>query len=158
MRACVSLFSLCACLTAVGCARDVIPNTDVEDTAETREVVEFVEEYRKALAARDSSKLLSLASDDYYDDLGTPSGTDDVDKKGLGERLDQAFSDELLDVHYDIRYHDVIFKSSKVLVDITYIGRFQIITPEGPRWERRLNSNRLVLAREGDVYRILSGM
>ena len=154
-RACVAL-SLAG---AVGCARDVIPNTDVEDTPEAREVVDFVEQYRTAVVARDVAGMLKLASKEYYDDMGTPQGDDDVDLEGLKERLEQTFDADLLSVHYDIRYRDVVFLPTKVLVDYTYIGRFRINAPDGARWERRLSDNRMVLARTQEGrFAILSGM
>jgi hypothetical protein len=141
------------------CSRDKIPNTDVEDTPESRDVVDFVETYRAAVTARDIPKLMSLASKDYYDDMGTPQGDDDVDLEQLRDRLKTTFGPDLLSVHYDIRYRDVVFLPTKVLVDYTYIGRFRINTNEGPRWERRLADNRMVLTRRqnGD-YEIASGM
>lgn len=148
------------CLLSLGaCARDVIPNTDVEDSPEARDVVEFVEKYRRAVVARDVDKLVRLASPDYYDDMGTPQGTDDVDREGLHERLKETFGPDLLAVHYDIRYRDVTFLPTKVLVDYTYIGRFRLNTPDGSRWERRLTDNRMVLSKgEDGTYLILSGM
>ena len=156
-RGLVALGSACAALA--GCAENMIPNTDVEDTPEARDVVDFVEKYRKAVMARDAERLLSLASKDYFDDMGTPQGEDDVDLEGLGERLRATFGPELLSVHYDIRYRDVVFLPTKVLVDFTYIGRFRINAPEGSRWERRLSDNRLILAKnEKGGYEILSGM
>ena len=146
-------------LVLSACAHDKIPNTEVEDTPETREVVAFIERYRQAVVARDVSKLTLLASQDYYDDMGTPQGDDDVDLDGLRERLEQTFNADLLAVHYDIKYRDVTFLPTKVLVDYTYIGRFRINTPEGSRWERRLADNRMVLGKKKDGgYTILSGM
>lgn len=154
-QACVAL----SLVAAVGCARDVIPNTDVEDSPEAREVVDFVEQYRTAVVKRDVAGMLKLASKEYYDDMGTPQGDDDVDLEGLRERLQQTFDADLLSVHYDIRYRDVVFLPTKVLVDYTYIGRFRINAPDGARWERRLSDNRMVLAKSGDGgYAILSGM
>ena len=148
--------SLLAC---IACTHDVIPNTDVKDTPETREVVSFVEKYRQAVVARDVQRLVALAAADYYDDMGTPQGDDDVDLEGLRERLKRTFGPELLAVHYDIRYRDVTFLPTKVLVDYTYIGRFRLNTPEGSRWERRLADNRMVLSRKGSgAYSIASGM
>lgn len=146
-------------LALTACAHDKIPNTDVEDSQESREVIAFTEKYRQAVVARDVNKLVSLASPDYYDDMGTPQGDDDVDLDGLRERLNETFSADLIAVHYDMRYRDITFLPTKVLVDYTYIGRFRINTPEGPRWERRLADNRMVLGmkKEGS-YLILSGM
>jgi hypothetical protein len=141
------------------CTHDKIPNTEVEDTPEARDVVAFVEKYRQAVVDRDVNKLVQLASKDYYDDMGTPQGDDDVDLDGLRERLAATFRAELLSVHYDIRYRDVTFLPTKVLVDYTYIGRFRLISPEGSRWERRLADNRMVLGREKNgTYAIMSGM
>lgn len=151
------LLGLVACTPA--CTHSTIPNTDVEDTPDSREVVSFVEKYRQAVVARDISKLLGLVAENYYDDMGTPQGDDDVDREVLRERLEQTFGPELLAVHYDIRYRDVVFLPTKVLVDYTYIGRFRVNTPEGSRWERRLADNRMVLARKKDgTYTIVSGM
>ena len=151
--------ALGACLVLSACAHKVIPNTDVEDTPEARDVVGFVEKYRTAVIARDVARLLSLASKDYYDDMGTPQGDDDVDLEGLRERLTSTFGPDLLSVHYDIRYREVVFLPTKVLVDYTYIGRFRITGNEGSRWERRLSDNRMVLAKtDKGGYAILSGM
>ncbi|HEY6879145.1 MAG TPA: hypothetical protein VI299_14060 [Polyangiales bacterium] len=146
-------------LGLVACTHTTIPNTDVEDTPDSREVVSFVETYRQAVVSRDISRLLGLVAENYYDDMGTPQGDDDVDREVLKERLEKTFGPELLAVHYDIRYRDVVFLPTKVLVDYTYIGRFRVSTPDGTRWERRLADNRMVLARKKDgTYSIMSGM
>lgn len=144
----------------VGCARDVIPNTDVEDTAENREVLQFVEGYRHAVEERNVPGMLDLASPRYYDDNGTPTGGDDLDFEGLRDKL-AAWRDQVLDVRYEIRYRRVTFveNTNRVLVDYTYTGSFRVDTPEGERWSRRLADNRLVLMQtdEGE-FQILSGM
>lgn len=153
------VLSVVALLVLGACAHEKIPNTDVKDTPEAREVIAFVEQYRVAVVKRDVPKLLSMASPDYYDDMGTPQGDDDVDLEGLKERLQATFGPDLLSVHYDIRYRDVVFLPTKVLVDFTYIGRFRINTHEGARWERRLADNRMVLVKRDDgQYQIASGM
>jgi hypothetical protein len=146
--------------TLAGCARDVIPNTDVEDTSENREVIEFVERYRHAVEERNVSAMLALASPRYYDDNGTPGGTDDVDFDGLREKL-SLWTEQVLDVRYEIRYRRVTFldQNGRILVDYTYTGSFRVDTPEGERWARRLADNRLVLGTAaGGEYQILSGM
>lgn len=146
-------------LGVVACSHSTIPNTDVEDTPDSRDVVNFVERYRQAVVSRNVSQLLGLVANDYYDDMGTPQGDDDVDREVLKERLEQTFGPELLAVHYDIRYRDVVFLPTKVLVDYTYIGRFRVSTPDGSRWERRLADNRIVLGKKKDgTYTIMSGM
>jgi hypothetical protein len=141
----------------IGCATATIPNTRVEDTEENREVLEFLEQYRTAVEARDVGRLIRLASQSYFDDMGTPAGTDDVDFEGLREGL-AAFPVEVLAARYQIHYRDVTYVDDRVLVDVRYTAWFRVPTPEGPQWERRLEPHRLVIAREDGQYRIVSGM
>jgi hypothetical protein len=144
---------------AVGCTREVIPNTDVEDTADNREVIEFCERYRMAVEERNVPALMRLASQRYYDDNGTPGGLDDVDYDGLAEKLN-IWREGVLDVRYEIRYRHVTFHRERILVDYTYTGSFRVSSVSGERWARRLADNRLILQREGEEeeFRILSGM
>jgi len=48
--------------------------------------------------------------------------------------------------------------NDKVLVDLMYTGWFKVNTSDGPEWRRRLESHRIVIAREDSNYRIVSGM
>jgi hypothetical protein len=145
-----------AVLTA--CGHGNIPNTRVPDTSDNREVVDFVEKYRQAVEERNVGSLLVLASRDYHDDMGTPSGEDDIDYERLREIL-LRMRDEVDTARYQISYRDITFaQGERVHVDVMYTGWFRIETPDGPKWERRLEPHRLVLAREDGQYRIVSGM
>lgn len=145
-------------LAAGGCARDVIPNTDVEDTSENREILRFTERYRTAVETRNVGGLLAIASSRYYDDNGTPVGDDDIDFDGLRAKL-ARWQDRVLDVRYEMRYRRVSFERERIYVDYTYTGSFRLALPEGgDRWSRRLADNRLVLTRENGELRVLSGM
>ena len=140
------------------CEPTLIPNTRIEDTGENREVVEFIERYRLAIESRNTNALLALASRDYFDDMGTPSGLDDIDYDGLKEALGRL-REEVLGARYQISYRAVTFDTaSRVLVDMLYTGWFRINTSDGPVWKRRLEPHRIVLAREDGNLRIVSGM
>lgn len=145
-------------LWLTACATQNIPNTRVEDTPENREVIEFVEEYRTAIEKLDTEKLRSLASPDYFDDMGTPGGDDDVDYAGLVAALDRV-RDGVHDARYQISYRGVTYaEHERVLVDVLYTGWFKVETTDGSQWRRRLEPHRLVLGRDSGKYRILSGM
>ena len=145
-------------LLLTGCGVQTIPNTHVEDTTENREVIDFVEEYRKAVEKRDTGALLAMASRDYFDDMGTPKGDDDIDYDGLREGL-VTLREEVLAARYQISYRSLTYtENERVLVDLLYTGWFRVDTPEGPQWRRRLEPHRLVLAREQSGYKVLSGM
>lgn len=152
------LMACCAALALFACATQNIPNTRVEDTEQNREVVDFVEQYRKAVEKRDHIKLLHLASKDYFDDMGTPKGDDDIDYDSLAVAL-KRMHDEVLDARYQISYRGVTYtENDRVLVDLLYTGWFKVETTDGTQWRRRLQPHRLVLGRESGDYRILSGM
>ena len=104
--------------SAPGCAARMIPNTDVEDTDDNREVVEFVEEYRHAMEARNPSQILRLVSQAYYDDNGTPTTEDDMDYGLLQERV-ARLADDVIEVRYEMRYRRVTYRSDRVVVDDT---------------------------------------
>lgn len=153
--------TLLVCLAALctACGASTIPNTQVPDTVFNRDVLAVLEQYRNALNERDVPALLRLTHPQYYDDNGTPGADDDIDYDFLVEKLG-LWADRLEDVRYDIRYRDVTTaESGRVIVDYTYTGRFKLIRADGDtRWSRRLDSNRIVLEKVEDQYRIISGM
>jgi hypothetical protein len=171
MQACIQSFSprlgighaaswgaLLLLWTLGACEPTLIPNTRVEDTTSNREVVDFVERYRQAMETRNSAALLALASPNYFDDMGTPAGHDDIDYDGLKAGL-KRLREEVLGARYQISYRSVTYDSeSRVLVDLLYTGWFRLNTDQGPEWKRRLEPHRIVLAREDGQYKILSGM
>jgi hypothetical protein len=140
------------------CEPTLIPNTRIEDTGQNREVVEFIERYRLAIETRNTNTLLALASQNYFDDMGTPAGKDDIDYDGLKQGLGRL-REEVLGARYQISYRAVTYDTeSRVLVDMLYTGWFRINTNDGPIWKRRLEPHRIVLAREDGQLRIVSGM
>jgi hypothetical protein len=154
-----SLFlAMVAAAALSGCATRNIPNTRVEDTDENREVLEFVEQYRKAVEARDTVALLRMASQHYFDDMGTAAGEDDIDYDGLRAAL-VRLREDVLAARYQISYRGLnSVTEDRVWVDLLYTGWFKVSTAEGPQWRRRLEPHRIVLAREDKGLKILSGM
>jgi hypothetical protein len=145
-------------LTAAACEPDLIANTRVEDTAANREVLAFVEKYRQAVEARDVGALLAMTSQNYFDDMGTPAGDDDIDFDGLKAGLTRI-REEVLGTRYQISYRSVTYAADqRVLVDVLYTGWFRVTTTKGPQWKRHLEPHRLVLALEESHFKIISGM
>jgi hypothetical protein len=158
------MLRICTLLVPVvalaGCAENLIPNTDVEDTPENKEVIDFCEQYRIALEARDIVRLMSLVSDDYYEDGGSPPGDDDYDKEGLEQVLRSRFA-RVEDIRYDIRYRRVVFFPDRVEVYYSFYGRYQVggaATGTDARWFSKVGDNRLVLGRTSDGFKILNGL
>lgn len=140
-----------------GCAATLIPNTDVPDTAENHEIIDFVETYRHDVEERSPAAVLRLVSERYFDDNGTPSTDDDIDYTALRERF-QRWETDVVDVRYEMRYRRVTFQPDRIFVDFTYTGSFKVRDVEGERWSRRLADNRIEIVREDQELRIISGL
>jgi hypothetical protein len=137
----------------------LIPNTDVEDTAENRKIVQFCEEYRRAVENREVGVLFNLAHPKYYEDGGNIDASDDIDHAGLKEFLRDRFSGTQA-IRYEIRYRRVkLGPKDTVLVDYTYSASYKIPTADdGDGWHRQVADNRLELIPHQDSFLILSGM
>ncbi len=146
-------------LGQVACNHQLIPNTDVTDTATNRKVIEFCEEYRHAVENKKVGLLLSLAHPKYYENGGNIDATDDIDRAGLKDFLDERFRDARA-IRYEIRYRNVsTTEEDTFFVDYTYSASYKIPGPSGEDvWHRQVADNRLELVPHEDSFLIISGM
>ena len=156
----VRLLTLLVFLAApvAGCGASLIANTDVEDSSENRRVLAFCERYRHAVEAGDVDTLVSMVSPRYFETGGNAKATDDLDYNGLRAYLANYFM-RTKSIRYEIRYHRVNETENKIIqIDYTYTASYQIPTTKGDLWHRSVRDNRLQLLRDGDTFKILSGM
>jgi hypothetical protein len=158
-------------LPLFGCSKTFIPNTDVEDTSDNRKVIMFCERYRHAVEEKNVAELLKLASPSYFEDGGNTKPEDDYDFAGLKDYLTTTFQ-KTTGIRYEIRYRRVTYTETQhIWVDFTYAASYKIPglqsyaqaqaqPPEPPQdeWHHRVADNRLDLVRDGDGYKIVSGM
>jgi hypothetical protein len=157
-----------AVATSAGCSEHYIPNTDVEDTADNRGVIEFCEKYRKAVERKDINALLKMISPDYYEDGGNPDASDDMDyaqfKKwltgeGAEEDADSPSFQDVTAIRHEIRYRRIVREKERIFVDYTFSASFRIPTAHGDQWKRKVDDNRLELVPdENGDYKIIAGM
>lgn len=143
-----------------GCATRYIPNTDVEDTDENREVIKFCEVYRKALERKDTAALLAIASPRYYEDGGNVDPLDDMDFEGLKSWLEGRFQNTSA-IRYEIRYRRVErTEQGRFHVVYTYSAAFRMpgVKESNDEWHRVVADNRLELEPQGETFKILAGM
>lgn len=146
-------------LSAAGaCSPAVIPNTDVVDTPENRDILTFCERYRRAVELKSVGMLLEMAAPNYYEDGGTLDPTDDLDYAGLADYLREKYV-QADSVRYEIRYRRVSKgRNNRFLVDYTYSASFRVPTGEGSEWRRKVSENRLEIMPHGEKFLIVSGM
>lgn len=158
MRSSVRLLVLGLLSSAASCSPAVIPNTDVVDTPENRDIITFCERYRRAVELKNVGQLLEMAAPTYYEDSGTLDPTDDLDRAGLADYLRTKYV-EADSVRYEIRYRRVSAgRQDRLLVDYTYSASFKVPTDNGPEWRRKVSENRLELVPNGEKFLIVAGM
>lgn len=155
IRSCLVLGLLSS---AGACSPAVIPNTDVVDTPENRDILTFCERYRKAVEHKNIGQLLEMAAATYYEDGGTLDPTDDMDRAGLDDYLRNKYI-EAESVRYEIRYRRVTpGRQERFLVDFTYSASFRVPTSTGAEWRRKVSENRLEIVPSGEKFLIVAGM
>lgn len=153
----LGMFILGTVLVTTGCQKQYIPNTEILDTDFNRDVVNFCERYRHAIEDLNVGLLLSLASPRYFDNGGTPTGDDDVDKSGLEEGLNSRFS-PIEDIRFEMKYRSLFEQNSVIYVEYTYTMSFQYTIDGETKWNNHTGDNRLELEKVENGFLILSGM
>ena len=134
---------------SVGCAHTVIPQTEVEDTPENREIVGLVEAYRQALETKDLDALMELVSPRYYEDNGTVDSSDDYDYAGLKEGLKEDFK-RTQTIKVELRVEAVEVDDDNAFAEIYYDVRAQNEYPSGLRWQTGNDRSRLSFERDDE--------
>ncbi len=148
---------------AAGCASKQIPGTSLDDTDLNRAVVDFMDEYQRAVEARSSSAVLELVGPDYYEDMGTVDQNDDYGLEKLRANLQQDF-DQTKEVRLNVMVQHVEETASAglVSVDYRYLQRALLGLPAGEKWVTHRDVNRIYLRKKGEMleegFYIVSGL
>lgn len=148
---------VCVVFLNVGCQKQYIPNTEILDTDFNRDVVNLCERYRHGVEDLNVGLLLTLASPRYFDNSGTPTGDDDVDKAGLEAVLDERLS-PIEEIRFEIKYRDIFEQNNVIYVEYTYTMSFQYTVDGETKWNNYTGDNRLELENAENSFLILSGM
>lgn len=156
MRVAVYLMAILVFLSA-GCSKNYIPNTEIEDNEFHREIIGFCERYRRAVENMNIGLIMSLASPRYFDNSGTISGDDDMDRSGLEEILKTRF--KAIDaLRYEIKYLEIYEKDGLYCIELTYTMSFKYTVGGRTQWANKTADNRIELERVDGGYLIVSGM
>jgi len=167
----LAILLLAAPLAGAGCAAHTsnIPGTSVPDTAANRDIIQVVENYRNAVERKDSAALLLMASKNYWEDGGTPTGKDDYGYDKLRDVLTGRFQ-KGEDVRYSIRYMSVQRRcpagqasddntGCRAYVDVLIDASFSVKDARGETVRRdKRDQNQFVLEWDGETWKFLSGM
>ena len=140
-----------------GCNKRHIPNTEILDNDFNREIIDQTERYRHAVEDINIGLLMTLASPRYFDNSGTTTGDDDMDRAGLEQMLKERFG-ALQSVRYEMKYLAIYEQHGVVYVEYTYTMSFQYKVDDSTRWYNKTADNRLEMEAVDDGYLIISGM
>lgn len=165
MRSLRLLLPAMVVLTACAARPRTIGSSKIQDTPFNRGVLETIETYRTAMERQDTQALLLMASKQYREDSGTPSGSDDYGYDGLRAVLSDRLG-KVSDVRYSMRYVAMRTncggapnKGCRTSVEALVDASFTVIDAMGN--ERRpdmRDQSEFVLEWSGEKWLFLSGM
>ena len=153
-----------AILAACAHPETYVPGTRIPYSDANRSVLDAVETYRLAVERADVDALMLMAAKQYWEDSGTPSGSDDYGYEGLRNVLLTKLT-KASDIRYSMRYMDVrqtckdLRPGCKAAVDVLIDASFTISDAFGkPKRPDKRDQNELVLEWDGKRWLFLSGM
>lgn len=141
----------------VGCASKRIPGTEIEDTSDTRAILQVMEQYRAALEARDSATIQALVTKDFREDAGTPSEPDDdLTAANLAPYLENLFKAlQSPKVELDVRRVQV---REDIGAAVYYWKASWRMPGLSSKPQRESELEQMVFRREDGQWKILSGI
>lgn len=162
----LTIAALATVASACGGKAQYVPGTRVPYSAANQSVLNAVEAYRLAVEERDAEKLLLMAhKSKYWEDSGTPSGSDDYGYEGLANVLGTRLA-KASEIRYSMRYMKVSQQCPKDLevgcqaaVDVIVDASFTIQNVQGKqvRPDKR-DQNQFLLEWDGSRWLFISGM
>jgi hypothetical protein len=134
-----------ALIAACSARVEYIGSTKIRRTTENEQIIKRVEQYRLAVEQQDAGKLVSMASPEYWEDSGTPTGGDDYGYDKLRSVLAGRFQ-SASSVRYSMRYMKVNRRGDRAYVDILIDASYSLKDARGRdiREDKR-DQNQLVL-------------
>lgn len=132
-------------LGACSAKAEVIGGTTIPRNSENEQIIKRIEQYRLAVEQKDAGKLLSMASKEYWEDSGTPTGADDYGYDELREVLSGRFQNAR-SIRYSMRYMKILRRGQRAYIDVLIDASYSIKDARGRdvREDKR-DQNQLVL-------------
>jgi hypothetical protein len=148
----------CALLIASSSCVRKIPGTEIDDTSDTRAVLDVVERYRGAVEQRNAPDVVALIDDKFHDDAGTGTAEDDLDYKSLASSLPGKFQ-KLDDVKLDLSVRRIEFENDNQAVRVTYTYNLSFRIPQlSAKPQNESDIKQMMLHRVDKSWKILSGI
>jgi hypothetical protein len=150
--------ALCALSLLAACAPKRIPGTTIDDTSDTRAILQTMERYRAALEALDSKAIVSLVSPKFHDDGGTETPDDDLTYATLQPYLQSLFQ-KLKDPKVELKVRRVLFSDDGKVAAASYYWKASWRMPGlTNRSDQDSELKQMVFQRVDGEWKIVSGI
>jgi hypothetical protein len=156
-KATLSLAVLALALSA--CSPKKIPGTDLDDTSDTRAVIEVLQKYRLAVEGKNPQAVQQLVDPSFRDDGGSSAPDDDLDYASLPARLGARLA-KVSDLKLDVTVRRIEFDGDEKVARVTYSYQLSFKMPEySSRTQSENDIKQMLLKRTGDSeWKITSGI
>lgn len=146
-----------ALLVLSACGPRYIRGTQINDTQDTRAILNVMERYRAAVEARDAKAVQELVSTSFRDNAGTEDPADDLTADNLAQALPALFTQmDAPRVELEVRRIDV--KNDGWATAIYYWNASWRAPNLLEKTQRDSELEQMVLQREDGKWRIVSGI
>ncbi len=141
------------------CTPKKIPGTDLDDTSETRAVIDVMQKYRSAVEKKDAAGLVRMADESFRDDGGTSSPDDDLEYGTLAAKLAARMA-KVSDLKLDVTVRRIEFDSDTKVARVTYSYQLSFKLPDySSRTQSENDIKQMLLKRVGEQeWKITSGI
>lgn len=146
-------------LALTGCTPRKIPGTDLDDTSDTRAVIDVLQKYRLAVESRNPDALLKLTDESFRDDGGSSAPEDDLDYASLPGKLAARMS-KVSELKLDVTVRRIEFDTDEKVARVTYSYQLSFKMPEySGRTQSENDIKQMLLKRVGEQeWKITSGI
>lgn len=145
--------------TLAACAARKIPGTEIDDTSDTRGVIDTVNKFRVAVEERNTQSVIKLVDESFRDDGGSSTPEDDLDYKRLFSVLPTRFQ-RVEDMRLDMSVRKVEFDEGAKNARVTYTYTMSFRMPGlTSRTQTETDIKQMTLKRiTGAEWKITSGI
>jgi ketosteroid isomerase-like protein len=148
--------ALALLLLPVACAAKRIPGTDIQDTEDTRAILGVMENYRRALEARDAAAIQAMVDRNFRDNAGTVEPEDDLTYESLMRELPARLA-KFDDVKLEFNVKRIDVQGATAQAVYLWNARYRMPRINNkPQLESELEV--MVFNRAGDGWKIVSGI
>lgn len=142
-------FAAAALLVLAACAPKMIPNTNIEDTPDNRDILAVVQHYKDAMERKDAPAIAALASDRYLD------ARDNISKETLKGELEKDLA-KVRDLQLEISVRRIVVDRDQAQADYFFSMNF-LLDAADAAWQTESDDKRMNLVRENGAWKVING-